>query len=158
MSDAVLQVLKLCLLALVYLFLARVVWVVLRELRAEPAALGSAAVPPRTGPSETRSEPAPSPPPTPHRLVLTHADGRTEAIVVSGETTVGRGNGCTVVLVDTFASLVHARITPVGTALRIADLDSTNGTFVNDIRISGPVDLRIGDTIRIGQDRFEVVA
>ncbi len=37
MSEQVLTVLKFCLLALLYLFLARVVWVVARELRGTPA-------------------------------------------------------------------------------------------------------------------------
>src|SRR5258708_35611765 len=37
MSDTVLTVLKFCLLALLYLFLVRVVWIVARELRGTPA-------------------------------------------------------------------------------------------------------------------------
>ena len=41
MSEQVLTVLKFCLLALIYLFLARVVWVVTRELAARRSPHGS---------------------------------------------------------------------------------------------------------------------
>lgn len=161
MSDAVLNVLKLCLLALVYLFLARVVWVVTRELRAEPAPASGApaAAPPRGRPVDT----APSAPPTPtapiaaHRLAIRHGDGGTTESVVSGEATVGRGAGCTLTLTDTFASQVHARLVATAVGLRVEDLGSTNGTTVNGNRISGPVDLRPGDTIGIGRSTIEVL-
>lgn len=157
MSDVVLNVLKLCLLALVYLFLARVVWVVLRELRAEPLTVGSG---PGTAPPATavgRDTPTVTPA-TSRRLAVRHADGRTEEIATTGETTIGRGGGCSVVLTDTFASQVHARITATGTTLRIEDLGSTNGTTVNGIRISGSAELRTGDTVGIGQSTLEVLA
>ena len=157
MSDAVLGILKLCLLALIYLFLARVVWVVLRELRTEPLPAGVAPAPPR--PERRRRSVAPPNAAThPHRIAVRHSDGRTEEIVVAHEATVGRGAGCTVVVADTFASQVHARLTGDGTGLRVEDLGSTNGTFVNERRIDSAVDLRVGDVVRIGQSTLEVRA
>jgi len=161
-SDAVLNLLKLCLLALIYLFLARVVWVVTRELRSEPAPVGGppAAAPPRSRPTEpSASAPPPSPtaPITAHRLAIRHGDGGTTESVVSGEATVGRGAGCTLTLTDTFASQVHARLVATAVGLRVEDLGSTNGTTVNGNRISGPVDLRPGDTIGIGRSTIEVL-
>lgn len=160
MSDAVLNLLKLCLLALIYLFLARVVWVVTRELRSAPAPVGGPAAPPRVRPAEPTT---PSPPPTPtapitaHRLAVRHGDGGTTEAVVSGEATIGRGAGCTLTLTDTFASQVHARLVVTAAGLRVEDLGSTNGTTVNGNRISGPVDLRPGDTIGIGRSTIEVL-
>jgi len=152
-SDAVLNLLKLCLLALIYLFLARVVWVVTRELRAEPAPVGGppAAAPPRS----RRAEPTARI--TTHRLAIRHGDGGTTEAVVSGEATIGRGAGCTLTLTDTFASQVHARLVATTAGLRVEDLGSTNGTAVNGNRISGPVDLRPGDTIGIGRSAIEVL-
>ncbi len=58
MSDAVLTVLKFCLLALVYLFLFRVVWTVARELRGSPAPVPAPApvpVPAATGGAGARA-------------------------------------------------------------------------------------------------------
>src|SRR5690348_14237670 len=109
MSDAVLTVLKFCLLALVYLFLVRVVWIVGRELRGTPA--------PRPAPVPT---PAPAAPTVAApvkqkrawRLVVVEPDAeRGHTFAVDGEATLGRGGGCTVPLgFDTFVSTVHARV------------------------------------------------
>ena len=54
MSDAVLTFLKFCLLAVLYLFLGRVVWIVARELRGTPAPQ------PAPVPERVASEPAPA--------------------------------------------------------------------------------------------------
>src|SRR6478735_8996367 len=51
MSDAVLTVLKFCLLALLYLFLLRVVWIVARELRGSPAPVPAPAPAPARAPA-----------------------------------------------------------------------------------------------------------
>jgi hypothetical protein len=63
-SDSVLTILKFCLVAVLYLFLARVVWVVVRELRGTPALVPVAATPaPAPAPSKGRGR-------RPWRLVL----------------------------------------------------------------------------------------
>jgi hypothetical protein len=48
----------------------------------------------------------------------------------------------------------HARIWREGGELYVADLDSTNGTFVNDVEIPAyqPRRLRVGDIVRFGAD------
>ena len=46
MSDSILTVLKFCLLALLYVFLMRVVWIVARELRGSAATTAAPLVPP----------------------------------------------------------------------------------------------------------------
>ncbi len=108
MSDAVLTFLKFCLLAVLYLFLARVVWIVARELRGTPAAA------PVPVPARVASEPAPpgarSRGRKPWRLVLVEPPTEAgAAFSIDGEATLGRGGGCTVPLAfDTFVSQVHA--------------------------------------------------
>jgi hypothetical protein len=70
---------------------------------------------------------------------------------LTGEsTTVGRGTEADIVVDDTGVSRVHARfdITEYGTIL--TDLESTNGTFVEDQRIS-EVTLLDGNAITIGR-------
>src|SRR3954451_4045159 len=58
---------------------------------------------------------------------------------------------------DSEISRVHARIyhDPSG-QLTVEDLGSTNGTFVNDNRISTPTSLRPGDQVRVGQTTLGV--
>ena len=119
MSEPVLTFLKFCLLAVLYLFLARVVWIVARELRGTPAPT------PVPMPARATSEPAPASTRKgsrkPWRLVLVEPTAEAGSVfAVDGEATLGRGGGCTVPLAfDTFVSQVHAprdrpRRNPVG--------------------------------------------
>ncbi len=156
MSDAVLTVLKFCLLALLYLFLVRVVWIVARELRGTPA--------PRAVPAPV---PAPAVPATvataprsrkrPWRMVVIQPESeRGRAFTIDGETTIGRGGGCTIpITCDTFVSQVHARLFDRDGTLWIEDTGSTNGTFVNGKQIDKAVKLSKGDRVQIGETVFE---
>jgi len=66
-----------------------------------------------------------------------------------GETTIGRDRGNLIVLDDPGVSGRHARIVLRGTEHRLVDLQSTNGSHLNGIRIL-EVGLRPGDSILIG--------
>jgi FHA domain len=63
--------------------------------------------------------------------------------------TVGR-EGCDHVLVDPEVSRRHAAFRRVDSQLAVEDLGSTNGTFVNDRRITGISVLSEGDRVRFG--------
>jgi hypothetical protein len=63
---------------------------------------------------------------------------------------IGRGAGNTIQLSSESVSRKHAKILWAGANYRISDLNSTNGTFVNDERLDSPVDLNDGDTLRLG--------
>ena len=154
MSDAVLTVLKFCLLALLYLFLIRVVWIVARELRGTPAPKpATVPVPVATAPGGTAARTRRS-----WRLVVLKPDAeRGHTFAVDGESTLGRGGGCTVPLTfDTFVSTVHARTYERDGALWVEDVGSTNGTLVNSNRIDKPTRLRKGDRVQVGETVLEV--
>lgn len=51
----------------------------------------------------------------------------------------------------------HARISISGAGYEIEDLNSSNGTFVNDLRIDRPYKIKDGDVIALGQE-FEMRA
>jgi FHA domain len=155
MSEAVLTVLKFCFLALLYLFLYRVVRLTLKELRApaltaEPAA-APAAAPPRR---ERRPEPRGA-----LRLrVLEPAARKGETYTIDREVTVGRGGGCALVLSDdTYVSQLHARLFQQNGEGYVEDLGSTNGTYVNGKQINGVTRLKRGDQVQFGQTVTEVV-
>ena len=65
--------------------------------------------------------------------------------------TMGRSAENQMVLVDTQVSRFHARIVKNGEAWVIADLHSSNGTFVNDQKVSIQ-NLALGDRIRLGEN------
>jgi hypothetical protein len=69
----------------------------------------------------------------------------------------GRLPQCTVTLADQNASRTHAEVFPRGTSFVLADLGSTNGTYVNEVR-SVEHELRDGDMIRIGSTEFRFEA
>lgn len=52
-------------------------------------------------------------------------------------------------------SRVHARVDHRGTEVFLEDLGSTNGTYINDRRISGPVRLTSGDRFQVGSVHFK---
>jgi pSer/pThr/pTyr-binding forkhead associated (FHA) protein len=64
---------------------------------------------------------------------------------------IGRGSGSDILLDDSQASRQHAEISRQGDKLSIRDLGSTNGTYVNDSRITSPRSLGPGDRVRIGE-------
>ena len=72
-------------------------------------------------------------------------------IVADRPIVIGRDPECDLVLQDGEVSGQHARITPSpdGTAM-VEDLESTNGTFVNQNELMGPAHLEAGDELLIG--------
>jgi uncharacterized protein involved in exopolysaccharide biosynthesis len=67
------------------------------------------------------------------------------------ERIIGRGAEADVRIDQPSISHRHAKIVAVGGRHRLVDLDSRNGTYVNDRQVIGEVDLLGGDVIRIGE-------
>ena len=70
--------------------------------------------------------------------------------LAEGEHLVGREPGVTVWLDSPRVSRRHARILVGNARAMIEDLDSKNGTFMRDVRLTAPALLEAGDAIRIG--------
>ena len=66
-----------------------------------------------------------------------------------GETLVGRGASCDIVIVDESMSRRHARIVVHGDAAKLEDLESRNGVFRNGVRINS-TEIAAGDVLRFG--------
>ena len=70
--------------------------------------------------------------------------------------TVGRARGVDFVVDAALVSRVHCRLTTdAGGHLDVEDLQSTNGTFVNERRVTTRTRLAAGDRLRVG--RVELV-
>jgi len=98
------------------------------------------------------------------RGVLTIAQGveagRVLSLATGSLTTLGRVPECTFAFDDPSLSREHARVLLVGTDWMLKDASSTNGTFVNDVRITAATALRDGDRIQLGSGttlRFALV-
>lgn len=69
--------------------------------------------------------------------------------LLPGEYIVGRAKRAQIVIRDTTVSRRHARLILARSVLKIIDLDSRNGTKVNECPIS-ECELRVGDQVRFG--------
>jgi FHA domain len=79
----------------------------------------------------------------------------------SSPLTMGRGSQNDVQLDrDEFASSTHARIEPRRDGVWVEDIGSTNGTYLNGIRLTRPKRLTPGDILRVGETelRYELEA
>jgi hypothetical protein len=94
-----------------------------------------------------------APPPVPEEQWALVRPGQ-DPIILSESTSLGRGTDCDYMLDDTQASRQHALIEQSEEGFMLTDQESSNGTFVNEDRIYGPVQLTAGDEIRIGQTTF----
>jgi FHA domain len=160
--ETLLGLLKLCLLVLVYLFFARVLWAVWSEVKAGGPRTQAAGVATDSTNESTsrpgRHRPARSKHGPPGRLVGVQPPAIKGAVyLLTGEMSIGRSTGCAIHLPqDTFLSSVHARTYVESGTPYIEDLQSTNGTYVNGARIATPMKLFRGDRVQVGSTLLEV--
>lgn len=157
--DALLTLLRWCLLALVYLFFFRVLqatW-----FGAMAPANARAAGPGRKrrnkGPQAAAVTVKTQAAARPTRLLLIEPDELAGAAhPINDEVTIGRAAGCQITLDDTYISQLHARISLTESGLVISDLGSTNGTYLNRQRVTAPVVVGIGDRLQVGSIVMEL--
>lgn len=87
------------------------------------------------------------------RLIVEHGPGLVVGTVfpLGQGLTIGRSRSNELHVDDSFVSHMHARILKRGPYYYVEDLGSTNGTFVNDGRVEGSSQLRVRDTLRMGE-------
>ncbi len=151
-----LVILKIAFLLLLYLFIWRIVRTASRDLRLPQESFVLAPAQAQAAGLIGRGHGAPT-----GQLVVTASPTRNVGevhLLDSSGLTVGRGGQNDVALDgDEFASARHARIEPRRDGVWVEDVGSTNGTFVNGVRLRKPRRLQPGDVIRVGSTdlRFE---
>ncbi len=90
------------------------------------------------------------------KLVVVGGDTNYKEIELRASSVVGRSKECDIVLRHALVSRRHCQISIVGPILRVRDLDSLNGTFVGQDRITES-DLLPGELLTIGTVTFRAV-
>lgn len=92
-------------------------------------------------------------------IVLVEQPGRTPLRLLLGETALEVGRDCAgLVLTDPQISRRHLSLQLRGDTVRVADLGSRNGTFVDGTRISGMHRLGRGESVRFGASTISLWA
>ena len=150
MPPFVLTVLKVVFLAILYFFIYRAIRSVVVDLR--PAG--------RTPAGRERQRPAVKAKgkggKAPRTVVVLDERGsKVDSVRLDGTLQVGRADACQLQLSDTYASSFHARIYSSDGSWFVEDLGSTNGTYLNQRRITAPAEVRAGDKVRIGKTTLD---
>jgi hypothetical protein len=96
----------------------------------------------------------PEQPQTRLRVIQGSEIGR-ELTLEGDQMTLGRGQNVELYLEDSGASREHARIDQKNGQFTLTDLESSNGTYLNGVKITGPEALSPGDLITIGDTVME---
>jgi hypothetical protein len=145
--EEALVVLKILFLVLLYLFIWRIVRTASRDLRLpqESFVLAPGSIP---GLGEQPQVEA-------GKIVVVKSPALSEGDeweLDASPLTLGRGSRNDVELKrDEYASSTHARFEPRRDGVWLEDVGSTNGTYLNGIRLTRPKRLTPGDIVRIGE-------
>jgi serine/threonine protein kinase len=133
---------------------ARTFYDALEEYSARPAFLAEAraiAAVAQPRPAAAAADAVASAPRQHWQLVNLKSEGH-EAHVIDGVSVmVGRDRTCSIVLTHPAVSRRHARLTISGNSYMLEDLQSANGTYVNNTRVD-KARLKPGDVVRFGAD------
>lgn len=176
MSELTLLVLQLGFLVLLWVFVFAIVYALrsdlfgqrVRKLQPDAAAAGPAPTPAAAAgpgaPTAAVNRPAPSADgggdattDNATRLVITSgAKAGAEFPLGRDEITIGRSSDSAIIIRDDYTSTHHARIMLWNGRWMIQDLDSTNGTFLNGSRVTVPMPIPLGATVKVGATTFEL--
>lgn len=89
-------------------------------------------------------------------LVITSGVASGTSIELDDMVTIGRSNDSTLVIVDEYTSTYHARLARRGEEWILTDLDSTNGTRLDGVKVTKPVPVPPYTPVTIGTTTFEL--
>ena len=89
-------------------------------------------------------------------LEITKGNNKGQRYPINQSSSAGRSNACDIHLNDNQISRKHVRLDIIGGTLRISDMNSSNGTFVNQEKINTHY-ARPGDCLKIGDLEFKII-
>jgi pSer/pThr/pTyr-binding forkhead associated (FHA) protein len=124
---------------------------------AAPPVAASAATAPVASPTPSRGGPEKATRSSVSRIVISSGPKAGLEVPLGAEpVTIGRSSESGLVIRDDYTSSHHARLLLWGEQWMIQDLDSTNGTWHNGERVTTPVPVIVGATIKVGATTFEL--
>ena len=148
MTPFVLTVLKIAFLVLLYFFVYRAIRVGIIEIRGRPAPRAAQQSKGSRSARRTRE---------PTSIALIGENGKkVRSVRLGGTVQIGRAEACQIRIDDTYASQFHARIFSRNGAWHLEDLGSTNGTYLNQRKVTAPTPVAAGDRVRIGKSTLEL--
>lgn len=158
MSALTLTIIRLAFLGLLWVFVFAALSVLRSDLRA-PTMGGRAPIrPAATRSSENAAKTRGRSNKAPKKLVITQGSLAGTTVPLNDQPiTIGRAPDSTIVLDDDYVSHRHARISPDAQGRwMVDDVGSTNGTYLDRQRITGPTPIANGVPIRIGKTVVEL--
>jgi pSer/pThr/pTyr-binding forkhead associated (FHA) protein len=158
LPEFVLTVARFGFLILLWIFVFTVVGVIRRDLFAGVRSKSIVAPPRGVGGAVMQGTPAKAKRGKAARqLVVTAGQLAGTRITLSeAHITIGRAEDSTLVITDDYASARHARLVPRDGQWFVEDLGSTNGTYLDRGKVSGPTPVPLGVPIRIGRTSLEL--
>jgi len=153
MQGLVLQLTRVGFLLLLWLFIWSVLRILRNDIYAPPEAVMARRGLPLRGsllPSRGRRNVA-------RQLVVTEGALKGTRITLGSQPVlIGRADDSTLVLTDDYASTRHARLSPRGSEWYVEDLGSTNGTYLDRVKVTTAVRVPLGTPVRIGKTVIEL--
>ncbi|MGI8683390.1 MAG: FHA domain-containing protein FhaB/FipA [Mycobacteriales bacterium] len=153
MQELILVLIRIGVLTLLWLFVLAAVRVIRTDLsaaRPAPTVVRGLPAPTRRDVRDQRRSSA-------RRLVVTEGTLRGTSITLGdGPVTLGRANNSTLVLTDDYASNQHAQLVPSDGRWVVEDMGSTNGTYLDQAKVTEPTPVPLGVPIRIGKTALEL--
>lgn len=154
MPELVLQLTRGGFLALLWLFVLLALQVVRSDLYAASGL--KSGVPGRSGAKPSRVRGAGRAKVARQLLVTQGPLSGTRITLDSRPILIGRADDSTLKLDDDYASTRHARISQQGDEWYVEDLGSTNGTYLERNKVTGPTRVPLGTPVRIGKTVIEL--
>ena len=148
MPELVLQLTRAGFLALLWLFMVAALRIVRADLSSASGVRTSLPIPRRGRFERNRAV---------RQLVVTGGALTGTRISLDGRPIlIGRADDSTLVLDDDYASTRHARLSLSGEDWLLEDLGSTNGTYLDRAKVTAPIRVPPGASIRIGKTVIEL--
>ncbi|MFM2384708.1 MAG: hypothetical protein RL166_582 [Actinomycetota bacterium] len=171
MSELALFLLRIGLVAVLWIFVFSIISVIRSDLFGQKVAgkaaklnatqvVSQANIPnPPTGPVRVLQESNAPSSKTATKLVITEGENAGREIPLDGrELHIGRAVNSDLVITDEYASTQHAKLVLINDEWLVQDLNSTNGTFLGGVRVGIPAVVKLNTPVKVGKTVFELRA